>query len=60
MINNLRGIVDSALLVSQLSFVRDGEETVKLAKEETKPEFNDNYATGLPNVDKNNANNDED
>lgn len=60
MINNLRGIVDSALLVSQLSFVRDGEETVKLAKEEAKPEFNDNYATGLPNVDKNNANNDED
>ena len=60
MINNLRGIVDSALLVSQLSFVRDGEETVKLAKEEAKPEFSDNYATGLPNVDKNNANNDED
>jgi SPP1 family phage portal protein len=60
MINNLRGIVDSALLVSQLSFVRDGEETVKLAKEEGKPEFNDNYATRLPNVYKNSANNDED
>lgn len=55
MINNLRGIVDSALLVSQLSFVRDGEETVKLAKEESKPEFDDNYASGFPNLAKNDS-----
>lgn len=55
MINNLRGIVDSALLVSQLSFVRDGEETVKLAKEEAKPEFDDNYASGFPNLAKNDS-----
>ena len=36
-VNNLQGIVDSALLVSQLSFVKDGEETVRLAKEEDTP-----------------------
>ena len=61
MINNLVGLVDKETLVAQLSFVNDAKETVELAKEEAKPEFNDNYATGLPNVDKNNADdNDED
>ena len=34
MINNLRGMVDTPLLVSQLSFVRDGEETYELAQQE--------------------------
>ena len=33
-INNLHGIVDTPLLVSQLSFVKDGEETYELAKKE--------------------------
>lgn len=59
MINNLVGLVDKETLVAQLSFVNDAKETVELAKEENKPEFNDNYATGLPNVDKSNANDDE-
>lgn len=35
MINNLDGIVDRELLVSQLSFVTDADETVAKAKEET-------------------------
>lgn len=34
MINNLIGTVDKELLVSQLSFVQDSEETVELAKKE--------------------------
>lgn len=34
MINNLVGMVDKELLVSQLSFVRDSKETVELAKKE--------------------------
>lgn len=34
MINNLIGTVDKSLLASQLSFVKDAEETVELAKEE--------------------------
>lgn len=34
MINNLRGTVDTPLLVSQLSFVRDGEEAYELAQQE--------------------------
>ena len=60
MINNLVGLVDKETLVAQLSFVQDAKETVELAKEESKPEFNDNYATGLPNVNKSNINDDED
>lgn len=42
MINNLRGLIDEALLASQLSFVRDGEETVELAKAEQSTEYDDN------------------
>lgn len=36
MINNLHGIVDKELLVSQLSFVRDAKETIELAAKEAK------------------------
>ena len=41
MINNLVGLVDKETLVAQLSFVNDAKETVELAKEESKPEFDD-------------------
>ena len=47
MINNLVGTVDKKLLVSQLSFVQDAEETVELAEEESNNQTKDNeYAAG--------------
>ena len=55
MINNLVGLVDKETLVAQLSFVNDAKETVEIAKEEAKPEFDDNYASGFPNLAKNDS-----
>ena len=47
MINNLIGTVDKKLLVSQLSFVQDAEETVELAEEESSNQAKDDeYAAG--------------
>lgn len=37
-ISNLQGLVDTPLLVSQLSFVKDGEETFELAQKESETE----------------------
>lgn len=44
MITNLDGIVDRELLASQLSFVKDASETVKIAEEETEAMKDDDYA----------------
>lgn len=50
MINNLIGTIDKPLLASQLSFVKDGEEAVRLAEEEGEGGIvEDNYGTEQPN-----------
>lgn len=49
MINNLDGIVDKPLLASQLSFVKDGEETVELAQKDQESDLSlGNYGTTNP------------
>lgn len=49
-ITNLQGMVDTPLLVSQLSFVKDGEETYELAKKEDESEATeDNFGTMFAN-----------
>ena len=46
MISNLQGVVDTPLMISQLSFVRNGDETYEKAKEEDEQNLNlNNYGT---------------
>lgn len=66
MILNLRGIVDDELLVSQLSFVDDASETVRIAKEEAGKENADdeynsaNFGKGVGDMNDTNKPADED
>ena len=66
MILNLRGVVDDELLVSQLSFVDDASETVRIAKEEAGEEKADdeynsaNFGKGVGDMNDTNMPADED